>query len=111
MQIPDEFYDFCLYLHQDSFDVYGTDPKDTADAMGEFLTDIHSLKSGVHFTLRWKDEREYQLGKSFLNELLADTPQLSAQPSDKVPTFYLEDDRFIDALFEFRRKLREAEGR
>jgi hypothetical protein len=30
MQIPEEFYDFCLYLHQDSFDVYGTDPKGIA---------------------------------------------------------------------------------
>lgn len=30
MQIPEEFYDFCLYLHQDSFYVYGTDPKDIA---------------------------------------------------------------------------------
>jgi hypothetical protein len=30
MQIPDEFYDLCLYLHQDSFYVYGTDPKDIA---------------------------------------------------------------------------------
>ena len=30
MQIPDEFFDFCLYLHQDSFDVYGTEPKDIA---------------------------------------------------------------------------------
>jgi hypothetical protein len=30
MQIPDEFYDFCLYLHQDSFYVYGTEPKDIA---------------------------------------------------------------------------------
>jgi len=30
MQIPDGFFDFCLYLHQDSFDVYGTEPKDIA---------------------------------------------------------------------------------
>jgi hypothetical protein len=30
MQIPDEFFDFRLYLHQDSFYVYGTDPKDIA---------------------------------------------------------------------------------
>ena len=30
MQIPDEFFDFCLYLHQDSFYVYGTEPEDIA---------------------------------------------------------------------------------
>lgn len=28
MQIPDEFYDFCLYLHQDSEHVYGPEPQD-----------------------------------------------------------------------------------
>ena len=30
MQIPEEFLDVCLYLHQDSFDVYGTEPEDIA---------------------------------------------------------------------------------
>jgi hypothetical protein len=30
MQIPEEFYDFCLYLHQDSFEVYGREPADLA---------------------------------------------------------------------------------
>jgi hypothetical protein len=28
MQIPDEFYDFCLYLHQDFDVVYGPEPQD-----------------------------------------------------------------------------------
>lgn len=30
MQIPDEFYDFCLYLHQDSLHVYGTEMQNIA---------------------------------------------------------------------------------
>jgi hypothetical protein len=30
MQIPDAFYDFCLLLHQDSFDLYGREPQDLA---------------------------------------------------------------------------------
>lgn len=30
ISIPEEFYDFCLYLHQDSFYVYGTNPEDIA---------------------------------------------------------------------------------
>lgn len=30
MQIPEEFYNFCLYLHQDSFHVYGTEWEDIA---------------------------------------------------------------------------------
>jgi hypothetical protein len=28
MQIPEEFYDFCLYLHQDSMVVYGPEIQD-----------------------------------------------------------------------------------
>ena len=30
MQIPDAFYEFCLRLHQDSFDVYGREPEGLA---------------------------------------------------------------------------------
>lgn len=30
MQIPNAFYDFCLLLHQDSFDLYGREPQDLA---------------------------------------------------------------------------------
>jgi hypothetical protein len=30
MQIPEEFYEFCLYLHQDSFDLYGREPQELA---------------------------------------------------------------------------------
>jgi hypothetical protein len=30
MQIPEAFYDFCLLLHQDSFDFYGREPQDLA---------------------------------------------------------------------------------
>jgi hypothetical protein len=30
MQIPEEFYEFCLNLHQDSFYVYGREPQDLA---------------------------------------------------------------------------------
>lgn len=28
MTVPEEFYDFCLYLHQDSASVYGPDVQD-----------------------------------------------------------------------------------
>ncbi len=31
MAIPDVFYDFCLYLHQDSMEVYGPDVQDVID--------------------------------------------------------------------------------
>jgi hypothetical protein len=74
--------------------------------MPEFLTDIHSLESGVSFTLRWKDEREYLLGKAFLKELLGDAFQVGANDRDRIPTYYFENDRLLDALYEFRRRLR-----
>ena len=52
MQIPNAFFDLCLYLHQDSFYVYGTDPKEIAagatkhmsnaqkQALGAFLNEL-----------------------------------------------------------------------
>lgn len=30
MQIPDVFYDYCIWLHQDSFILYGPTPEDVA---------------------------------------------------------------------------------
>jgi hypothetical protein len=56
MQIPDEFYDFCLYLHQDSFEVYGRSieeivdgamrhmPRDRRARLGDYVT--HLLAGG-----------------------------------------------------------------
>ncbi len=31
MSIPSEFYDFCLYLHQDSMEVYGPEVQNVID--------------------------------------------------------------------------------
>ncbi len=39
MQIPDEFVDLCLYLHQDSFEIYGNDPKDIAAGATKHMSD------------------------------------------------------------------------
>jgi hypothetical protein len=39
MQLPDEFVDLCLYLHQDSFYVYGNDPKDIAAGATKHMSD------------------------------------------------------------------------
>jgi hypothetical protein len=30
MQIPDVFYDYCIHLHQDSFQVYGSTPEEVS---------------------------------------------------------------------------------
>ncbi len=39
MQITDEFVDLCLYLHQDSFEIYGNDPKDIAAGATKHMSD------------------------------------------------------------------------
>lgn len=53
MQIPDAFYEFCLLLHQDSFDLYGREPGDLAAG-----------------PLRYLSKEQKASLKGFLNELL-----------------------------------------
>ena len=38
MQIPEEFYDFCLLLHQDSFILYGREPEDVAAGPLQYMS-------------------------------------------------------------------------
>ena len=70
--------------------------------------DFYSYESGAQFTLLWKDEREYLLGKAFLRDLLGDAFQVGANNPDGVPSYYLKNNQLLDALYEFRRKLREG---
>jgi hypothetical protein len=67
--------------------------------------DFHSLEGGVHLTVRWKDEREYQLASAFLQDLLGEAPPSTGRP-DEIPTYYVQNDKFFDALFAFQRRLR-----
>ena len=41
MQIPDEFYDFCRYLHQDSMMVYGPNIEDVISGALEHMDTAH----------------------------------------------------------------------
>jgi hypothetical protein len=56
MQIPEAFYDFCLYLHQDSFEVYGREPEDIAAG-----------------ALRHMSKEQKLALRAFLNQLLTGT--------------------------------------
>lgn len=38
MQIPEAFYEFCLLLHQDSFDFYGREPEELAAGPLQYLS-------------------------------------------------------------------------
>lgn len=76
--------------------------------MPRFKIHVYSVESGAHFTLLWKDEREYLLGKAFLKDLLGDSFQIGANEPDKIPTYYFENNQLLDALAEFRRQLKKS---
>jgi hypothetical protein len=54
MSTPREFYDFCLYLHQDSVEIYGSDPQDWIEGALQLMQ---------------TDERRARL-RAYVNELL-----------------------------------------
>jgi hypothetical protein len=58
-------------------------------------------------TIAWANEQEYQLGKKFLTEMGASCGQSSARRGEKAEFFYLESKQQLEALFQFRRSLRE----
>ena len=74
--------------------------------MSEFAMDFYEQTSGVEFTLRWRDEREFLLGQAFLKELLGDGFSVGSQEPGKNPFYYLENRQLLDTLLEFRQKMR-----
>jgi hypothetical protein len=80
MKIPEEFYEFCLYLHQDSFDVYGREPEDLAAGP------LRHMSKEQKLTLR-----------AFLDQLLTGN-----YPDDQLQEIY----RGTDAEIGFREGLR-----
>ncbi|MEA2876067.1 MAG: hypothetical protein QOF14_1263 [Hyphomicrobiales bacterium] len=86
MQIPEEFYDFCLYLHQDSFYMYGTDPKNIAAGAMEHMSKEQNLAL-----------------RAFLNHLLTggysdDELQKIYRDTDPEISFHGEELRYFLAL-------------
>jgi hypothetical protein len=64
MQIPEEFYDFCLYLHQDSAGVYGFSVEDIIDG------DLRHMKPAQRLLLR--DYIRHLIAGDYSDDELAD---------------------------------------
>lgn len=47
--------------------------------------DFYNAESGVQFTLEWRNEDEYALGKKFLRSLLGEEGGSSVYEADRVP--------------------------
>lgn len=71
------------------------------------LRDFYSVSDGVQFTLQWRNEEEYLLGKAFLKELLGDEGEPSLHEPGRAPYYLLQNEQQYKALFDFRRELRE----
>lgn len=69
--------------------------------------EIYTAFNGVQMTIAWADEAEYQAGKEFLIGLGAFDIPFAATRADRPEFIYLETEQQRDALFEFRRSLRE----
>ncbi len=69
--------------------------------------DIYTQATGVQMTIAWANEEEYQLGKKFLTDMDAGCGQSSDRRGEKPEFFYLESEQQLEALFQFRRSLRE----
>jgi len=76
--------------------------------MSDLIMDFYDYRTGVVFTLRWRNEEEYRQGKAFLKEFLGPEGGLGVDEPGRVPTYYLQNEQQFDALMDFRRKLREA---
>ena len=77
--------------------------------MSELIMDFYNYRTGVVFTLRWRNEEEYRQGKAFLAELLGPAGGVGVDEPGRVPSYYLENEQQFDALLDFRRTLREKQ--
>jgi hypothetical protein len=76
--------------------------------MSELSMDFYDYRTGVLFTLRWRNEDKYRRGQAFLKELLGPEGGVGVDEPGRVPSYYLKTEQQFDALMDFRRKLREA---
>ena len=77
--------------------------------MSELIMDFYDYRSGVLFTLRWRNDKEYRQGKAFLKQLLGPEGGVGVDEPGRFPSYYLENEQQRDALMEFRRMLREKQ--
>jgi hypothetical protein len=75
--------------------------------MNALKTKIYIAWTGVEMTLSWANERDYDSAMEFFAELgVLCVPSL---PDQDLPLFVcLEKEQQLDALYEFRRKLRDG---
>jgi hypothetical protein len=75
--------------------------------MSNLLMEIYNQSTGVQLTLAWANEEEYQLGKRFITDIGGRFfPSPGAAPT-KPEGVYLENTEQLEALYVFRRSLRE----
>lgn len=80
-------------------------------AMSKHKMQFYNASSGVVFTLSWADEREYRLGRDFLQKLVGPSLGRVELHPDKPDFYYLEGDAQCDALFDFWKSLRAKRSR
>jgi hypothetical protein len=79
--------------------------------MSTLLMEFYHVPSGALITLRWRNKEEYLLGKTFLKQLLGEDGGSSVHEPGRAPYYHLENDQQRDALYDFRRALREKNKR
>jgi hypothetical protein len=75
--------------------------------MRRFVTEFYDRASGCRLILGWADERQYLLGRAFLDDLTGGRLGKAANP-DWPDCYILETVEQREAMAEFRRKLREG---
>jgi hypothetical protein len=72
--------------------------------MSSLKMKIYTASTGVEKMIAWANEKDYKLGYKFLTDIGAlDFPPKGSKPA----SFYLKTKEQRDALYEFRRSLRQ----
>jgi hypothetical protein len=68
---------------------------------------IYNAATGVEMTIAWANDEEYKVGNKFLANMgVLNFPSDGARPA----SFYLETNQQLEALYDFRRSLREKQN-
>jgi hypothetical protein len=75
-----------------------------------FKTQFYYLINTVEFTLRWQDEDEYRSAKAFLDKLTGGSFGKVKSDPDHPDYYVIETAEQREALYDFRRGLRDRRG-
>lgn len=67
--------------------------------------EIYTPPHGVRMVISWANEEEYRLGQAFLKNLAGPCGESTFDPG--IEFYYLETKQQLDALYDFRRDLRD----